>query len=167
MLRTLPIPALCLLTACGGGGGGGGGPPASLPVRLTAAPLTLASGASAGQLELALASTTDTPVLVQFALVLPSALAVAATDALAPAQPLPTLDGERKDDRYVVVCGDARNRSAEPLRSGPLCTVQLQATSPRRPGTYTVLVRDLLAARSDGSAAPVETAPLAVRVAID
>lgn len=166
MRRCVALGVLVLAGACGGGGGGGS-PPLSTAVRLTAAPLALGTGTSTAQLDLALANSNDAPVLVQFALVLPTALAVAPTDALVPGQVLPTLDGAQKGGRYLVVCGDAQNRTATPLRSGPLLGVRLVATSPRQPGTYTVLVQDLLAARSDGSAAAAATEPLAVRVTVE
>jgi hypothetical protein len=166
-MRSLALGAVLLAAACGGGGGGGGSPPVSTAVRLSAAPVALGTGTATAQLDLVLAANADAPTLVQFALVLPSAVAVAPNDALLPSQALPTLDGALKDGRYLVVCGDAQNRSAEPLRAGPLVGVRLVATSPRRPGTYTVLVQDLLAARSDGSPAVAATAPLAVRVTVE
>jgi len=164
MLRAVPLSFL--LCACGGGGGGGG-PGVALPVRLAAADLDFAPSVSSGELLVQLAELpTSVPVLLQVAIELPPTLALAPGDPLLPAQTLVTLRGEMHGGRYVVVCGDDQNRQALPLRTGPLFSLRLVTSTPRQLGTHTITLRDLRAARSDGSDAGGDVNPAVATVMV-
>jgi hypothetical protein len=164
MARIVLSAPLFLLIACGGGGGSSTSP-VGAPTRLAASAVELAPGATAAELTVTLAEVTDAPTLLTVAFELPPALTIAASPLTA-AQPVPTLDGNLHDGRFVVVCGDARNKVAQPLQPGPLFRLRLATTSPRLLGTHTITLRNLTAARSDGSAANVEPNPTTVTVTV-
>ncbi|HEX5051440.1 MAG TPA: hypothetical protein VFZ65_06680 [Planctomycetota bacterium] len=167
MPRCPVLLALLLVPACGGSSGGGATPPAAAPARLTAADLDLGPATTSADLVVGLATTTEpAPVLLQFAVELPSALSVAPTDRLQAAVPLATLDGDFKDGRFVVLCGDGQNANASALQVGPLLRLRLVTATPRQPGTYTILLRDLRAATNDGGASAATTEPTSVQVTI-
>ncbi|MBM4063004.1 MAG: hypothetical protein FJ265_18200 [Planctomycetes bacterium] len=164
MLR--PPALLCCLCLAACGGGGGGGSAVAVPMRLAASPLDLGPATTAADLEVALADRgSAAPVLLEVAVELPAALAFA-TEPLVALQPAPTLDGGTVAGRYVVVCGDARNKAAQPLQQGPLFRLRLVTASPRQPGTHRITLRNLRAAQQDGSPAPVEATPTAVDVVV-
>lgn len=168
MLRASPfvVPLLCL-SACGGGGGGGTVAPVAVPVRLDAAPLDLGPAVTATELLVRLADdTTEAPALLQVAVELPPALALPASDRLVAATPVPNLDGEPRDGRFVVLCGDARNPDAAALPKGPLFRLRLVTATPRQPGTYELRLVDLEAAAADGRRLPVHTEATVVPVTI-
>lgn len=164
MARVVPLGWLFLLAACGGGGGGSGAP-IGAPTRLLAAAVELAPGATAAELTVTLAEAADAPTLLTVAVELPPALTIAASPLVA-AQSVPTLDGNLHDGRFVVVCGDARNKVAQPLQPGPLFRLRVVTTTPRQTGAHTITLRNLNAARSDGSAANVDPNPTTATVTV-
>ncbi|MBX3464077.1 MAG: hypothetical protein KF830_12965 [Planctomycetes bacterium] len=161
------VPLLLFVPACGGGGGGGSTPPAALPVRLAAAPLDVGPATTAVDLVVELADATSiAPVLLQVAIELPPALALAPADRLQAIAGVPDLDGETKDGRFVVLCGDARNPAAAPLAKGPLFRLRLVTSTPRQLGVHQIRLRDLRAADSAGTNLAVDPAPALVAVTV-
>ncbi len=159
-------PILILLAACGGGGGGPIAP-VGAPARLSAADLDLPAGTSTVDLTVALAEVPQpAPGLLQVAIGLPAALAVATNDRLFQVQPVAYLDGDTVKDAFVVVCGDAHNTTAAPLQAGPLFRLRLVTTTPRQPGSYTITLRDLRAASSAGDELAVDGAVTNVSVTV-
>lgn len=166
MIRCLALSLLLLVPACGGGGGGTV-VPATVPVRLTAAPLDLGPATSEVELVVQIdAATTESPVLLQLAIELPPALAFAASDRLLPSANAATLDGELQGNRLVVLCGDAQNPVANVLAKGPLFRVRLVTATPRQVGTHEVRLIELRAAAADGSRLPTDAAPTIVPVTL-
>jgi len=166
MHRSTPFSLLVLLVpACGGGGGGGVVTPLTVPVTLQADPLDLGPATSEAELVVQLATDSgQAPVLLQVAVELPPALALAPGTRLLPARSLPTLDGEASSNRLLVLCGDAQNADAAPLGKGPLFRVRLVAASPRQTGTHSVRLTGLLASAADGTPLTVATEPIEVPV---
>lgn len=154
------------LAACGGGGGGGvSPPPVSTASRLTAAPVQFAAGATSAELSVGMvAATTDAPALLQVEVELPAALTLPATDRLHAVATMPNLDGDWKQGRFVVLCGDASNQDAAPLASGTLFRLRLEPTLPRQVGTHVVRLRELRAATAGGHSSPVDNTPVEVAV---
>jgi hypothetical protein len=168
MGRPLCAAGLLLAFAACGGGGGGKTPNLSGPTRLTASPVEIPAAASSVDVlvELAQASSPP-PTLLQVAVEVPSGLALATVDRLQAATQLATLDGDFVDDRFVVVCGDAQNAEGSPLPVGPLFRLRIAPASPRVPGTYTLQLKELLAASRDGQTPiAVETTPASVDVVV-
>lgn len=166
MRACLSATILLTFVACGGSGGGTVAP-ATVPVRLQADALDLGATVHAADLVVRLASdTTETPVLVQASIELPSALALPPTDRLQAIAALPTLDGEALSGRFLVVCGDTQNVVAAPLPRGPLFRLRLVAATPRQHGTFEVRITELRAAAADGTRLPVEAAPTVVPVTL-
>jgi len=164
MLRAPLVSSLLLLSACGGGGGS---PSAvSTPIRLSAAALEVAPTATSAELVVQLSEApAPAPVLIEVAIELPPGL-VLTEDPLQAAQPAPTLDGGLVDGRYRVVCGDARNKSALPLQVGPLFRMRVTTAVPRQVGTYSITLRNLRAAQSNGEAVAVDPNPTVVSVTV-
>jgi hypothetical protein len=165
MRCAVQIASLLLLSACGGGGGGGGSP-AATPTRLAAAALDLGPATTETELAVQLAATPAPPALLEVAIELPAGITIANGNALVAAQSAPTLDGGMVAGRYVVVCGDAHNQTAAALQPGPLFRVRLQTTNPRRTGSYSITLRNLRAANSDGTTAAVDPNPTVVSVIV-
>lgn len=166
MRCAVPFAVLSVLAACGGGGGGGGAP-ATTPTRLSAAALDLGPATTEAELAVQLAATpAQPPVLLEVAVELPAGLTLASGNPLVATQSTPTLDGGTVGGRYVVVCGDAKNKAATPLQPGPLFRVRVQTTTPRQTGTYSITLRNLRASNSDGSAAAVDPNPTIVSVTV-
>lgn len=156
------------LAACGGGGGGGDPvPPVAVNAIIQVAPLEIAAGSGAADLTVALTEGgSPAPALLEAHLELPPELRLPAQDRLLSASNTVMLDGNLVDGRFVVLCGDNKNVDALPLASGPLFSVRLEPTPPRRPGTYTVTVRNLRAASSGGDNVPLAADTLTVAVTI-
>jgi hypothetical protein len=106
------------------------------------------------------------PALLQVAIELPPALTIAPGASLQPGQPLATLRGETVNGRYLVVCGDDRNREALPLQNGLLFSLRLATATPRQLGTFAITLRDLLAAKSDSSNADGDVNPVIATVTV-
>ncbi|MCU0866489.1 MAG: hypothetical protein MUC36_22115 [Planctomycetes bacterium] len=157
---------LCV-AACGGGGGGGAVLP-SAPTRLLATDLELGPTVNQGDVVVRLSSVPDpAPVLLQVAIEIPPQLSLpAGGERLLAAAPLVDLDGDFVDGRFVVMCGDARNANAVPLAVGDLFRLRLQPSLPRQPGTYTVRLRQVLAASRDGAAVAAETETISATVTV-
>ncbi|MEO6595678.1 MAG: hypothetical protein ABIP94_13070 [Planctomycetota bacterium] len=166
MVRRPVLLAFLLVSACGGGGGGPT-PPIAAPARLAATDLDLGPATTSAELLVSLATTTvPAPVLLEVAVELPPALTMTANERLLAVAPVATLDGDFVSGRFVVICGDAQNPVAQPLQPGPLFRLRLATAVPRQPGTYTILLRNLRAAASDGSASAAQTEPTSVKVTI-
>lgn len=164
MLRVLPVSLLLLLSACGGGGSSPS--TVSTPIRLSAVALELAPATTSAELVVQLSEApAPAPVLIEVDLELPDGLVLTA-DPLQAAQPAPTLDGGLVDGRYRVVCGDARNKTALPLQVGPLFRVRVTTATPRRTGTFSITLRNLRAAQSNGEAVAVDPNPTVVSVTV-
>jgi hypothetical protein len=168
MTRPLPSAALltCVLSACGGGGGGGPKPPANVEARLDAPSLDLGPATTAAELAVALAFGGAAPSLLEVAVELPPALVVAEGEPLLAAQPVHTLRGGSHDNHYRIVCGDAATRDGAPLAAGPLFRLRLATATPRQVGTFELVLRDLRAVASDGSAVAAATQPRVVTVTV-
>jgi hypothetical protein len=151
--------------ACGGGGGGAD-VPAATPLRLRATDVEIQSGASGTDLVVALVAGGEAPALLRLAVVLPPALTVPTTGGLEALRPLNTLDGERQGDHFVVLAGDAVQRTAASLGGGDLFRLRLEATAPRQLGVHEVRLVELDAATADGRQVGVEPNPVVVRVTL-
>jgi len=164
-MRAALLPAVLLFSACGGGGGGGTS--VAAPVRLSVPDLDLGPATTSAELLVQFAQPPATgTALLQVAIELPPALTIAPGAPLQPGQPLATLKGEMVSGRYLVVCGDDRNREALPLRTGLLFSLRLATTTPRQVGTFQITLRDLLAARSDSSNADGDVNPVVATVIV-
>jgi hypothetical protein len=107
---------------------------------------------------------------------LPPELSLPATERLAPATPVVTLDGDFTNSEltnsgftnseFTILCGDASNQDAQPLPVGPLFQIRLMPTSPRQPGTYIVTLKNVRAATSSGSDVPLALTTLTATVTI-
>ncbi|MCC7395428.1 MAG: hypothetical protein IT455_00010 [Planctomycetes bacterium] len=163
-LRLLPL----LLAACGGGGGGSvSPPPVTTASRLTAPPVSIVAGSNGAELVVDLVAATSTaPALLQLEVELPAALTLPANDRLRAVAAVPNLDGDWKQGRFVVLCGDASNQDAAPLPSGTLFRLRLEATLPRQVGSHVVRLRELRAATAGGHSAPVDGTPVEVQVEV-
>lgn len=163
------LPIWLCLAACGGGGGGGGSP--VLPgtaTRLLATDLEFGPAVSQGDLVVRLSSVPEpAPVLLQIAIEIPPQLGLpSGGDRLLAARPLVDLDGDFVADRFVVMCGDARNPNALPLAVGDLFRLRLQPSLPRQPGTYTVRLHQLSAAGREGAAVAAATETISATVIV-
>jgi hypothetical protein len=163
--------ACCLLApfaACGGGGGGSAPPALSGPARLAAGPAEIPLGATSVDVLVELANVpSPPPTLLQVAVEVPAGLALSPTNRLQAATELVTLDGDFVADRFVVLCGDARNAAAAPLNVGPLFRLRVTPAAPRVPGTYQLRLKELHAASRDGQTPiAVETTPTFVDVVV-
>jgi hypothetical protein len=166
MRRSSPI-AVLLLAACGGGGGGGDGtPPVTQSAAFTATTAPIAPSADGTDLIVALRSTASpAPALLQVDVELPPQLQLAQQQRLSAIAPL-SVDGDFDGERFVVLCGDSTNPSADPLPIGDLFRLRVQPSQPRQPGTYTIALRGLRAATSAGADVPLaaQTIPVTVTV---
>ncbi len=165
-MRSALLPVLLLCAACGGGGGSSEVTPSTAPARLAADDLDLGPATTTAELVVRLADAPTLPALLEVAIELPNALTLPADHRLLPAVAVPTLDGDFKDGRFVVVCGDAENPVANLLQRGPLFRLQLVTSTPRQPGTYTIRLHDLRAVASDGKDIEVEGNPTSVNVTV-
>lgn len=156
------------LLACGGGGGGGGTPPVGTTAAVQLAPVTIGSGQTIVDLTVSLDQSTEPgPALLQGTLLLPPELTLPASERLAPAAPMVTLDGDfSSNNEFTVLCGDANNRDALPLADGPLFHIRIAPTTPRQPGTYTVSLQNVRAATSAGQDVPLAQSTLTATVTI-
>lgn len=155
------------LVACGGGGGGTTAPPVVITANVQLQPVTIGAGQTVVDLTVSLAQRTEPgPALLQATLVLPPELSLPATERLAPAAPMVTLDGDFTANEFTVLCGDASNQEAQPLPVGPLFQMRLMPTSPRQPGTYTVTLKNVRAATSSGDDVPLALTTLTATVTI-
>lgn len=155
------------LVACGGGGGGASVPPVATTANVELQPVTIGAGQTVVDLTVSLAQRSEPgPALLQATLVLPPELSLPATERLAPATPMVTLDGDFTNNEFTVLCGDASNEEAQPLPVGPLFQMRLMPTSPRQPGTYIVTLKNVRAATSSGSDVPLALTTLTATVTI-
>ncbi|MFT4840805.1 MAG: hypothetical protein ACI8UD_003324 [Planctomycetota bacterium] len=160
------------LVACGGGGGGASVPPAATTANVELQPVIIGAGQTVVDLTVSLAQRSEPgPALLQATLVLPPELSLPATERLAPATPVVTLDGdftnsELTNSEFTILCGDASNQDAQPLPVGPLFQIRLMPTSPRQPGTYIVTLKNVRAATSSGSDVPLALTTLTATVTI-
>tara|TARA_R110002072_G_scaffold100429_2_gene221106 strand:- start:38024 stop:38515 length:492 start_codon:yes stop_codon:yes gene_type:complete len=156
------------LVACGGGGGGGATvPPGASAANLQLQPVTILAGQTIADLTVSLERRSEPgPALLQGMLSLPPELSLPATERLAPATPMVTLDGNFVGSEFAVLCGDASNQVAEPLPEGDLFRLRLMPTPPRRPGSYTVTFHDVRAATSAGGNVPLAVTTLTATVVI-
>ncbi len=159
---------LATLAACGGGGGGGSTPQLSGPARVVAGPAEIPLGAASVDVLVELANVpSPPPALLQLAVEVPAGLALSPTNRLQAATDLVTLDGDFVGDRFVVVCGDARNAAAALLKVGPLFRLRVTPATPRVPGTHQLRLKELIAASRDGQTPlAVETTPAFVDVVV-
>ncbi|MGK0520495.1 MAG: hypothetical protein ACJAUC_003201 [Planctomycetota bacterium] len=155
------------LVACGGGGGGASVPPAATTANVELQPVIIGAGQTVVDLTVSLAQRSEPgPALLQATLVLPPELSLPATERLAPATPVVTLDGDFTNSEFTILCGDASNQDAQPLPVGPLFQIRLMPTSPRQPGTYIVTLKNVRAATSSGSDVPLALTTLTATVTI-
>ena len=167
MLRRSWCVVLMALPACGGGGGGGVVVPVATLAKLAADNVEIGPAAATADVLVRLASApTLGPCLLEVKIELPPQLTLPTNDRLLGAVPLPMLDGDFVEDRFVVVCGDASNPNAAPLAVGPLFRLRIAPTSPRQPGIWRVHLHDLRGATRDGVAVPVEASPTVVDVIV-
>lgn len=166
MRMTCRVLVLLLLSACGGGGGG---PPVqpTEPTRLLASDLELGPTVTQGDLVVRLSTAPEpAPVLLQVAIELPPQLTLPTNERLLAARPLPTLEGDFRGGRFVVMCGDAANENAASLLPGDLFRLRLQPTLPRQPGIYTVRLQQVRAASRDGVEVAAEPTVVAATVIV-
>jgi len=168
MLRSPSLLVLLVVAACGGGGGGTAPtPPSSGPARLGANAIEIPAAASSAEVQVQLTvDSTPAPVLLELAVELPSGLTLPASDRLAASTALVTLDGDFVNQRFVVLCGDAQNKTAAPLASGPLFRLRVVPSTPRVPGTYTLRLLPRRAATQDGEAVAFDSTPTTVDVIV-
>lgn len=155
-----------LVAACGGGGGAATPPPVRQAAALAAPATEFAPTATTAWLELQLTGELDGAVLAEATLELPDGVVLAPSGGATARQPLATLDAHAAGTSIRVLAGDAKNASAAALQPGALLAIPLAITLPRRTGTQQATLRDLRLARADGSAVPVQNAPVAVTVTI-
>ncbi len=168
MLRRPPALLLLVLAACGGGGGTVATLPVADATRLAADSVEIAANATETDLVVQLAQLPSTaPSLLQVALELPPQLTLAAANRLQGLASVPTRDGDFVGDRFLIVCGDARNADAATLVAGPLFRVRIATTNPRTPGSYSLRLTDLRAASRDGNGqVPLTTTPVECTVVV-
>ncbi len=156
------------LSACGGGGGGGAAvPPVAAAARLLAEAIEIGPAVTVADVTVSLAKQPEAaPALLEAHIELPPELSLPNQDRLTAAAPLVTLDGNFVDERFVVICGDASNQNAVALPNGELFRLRVTPTLPRKPGSYTITLRNLRAATSDGSNVPLESETVSVSVTI-
>ncbi|MCA8948840.1 MAG: hypothetical protein KDE27_05015 [Planctomycetes bacterium] len=167
MSRPLPCTLVLALVFAACGGGGGGGTPVGPTARLASAEVEFGATATSAELAIALADLpVPAPTLMQVTIELPAALAVAPSDPLRAVQAVPTLQGARQGNRFVVVCGDDQNQAGTPLQNGELFRLRLATVSPRQVGTHTIVLRELVLAQNDGTEAPVDGTPVSVTAVV-
>ena len=168
-MRTTWLLALTVsLGACSGGGGGGSpSTPVATAASVLAEPIEIGPSVTVAAVTVSLTKRPEpAPVLLEAHIELPAALSLPTQDRLTPATPLITLDGDFVDNHFVVLCGDASNPNATILPNGDLFRLNVIPTPPRTPGTYTITLRNLRAATSNGNSVPLESETVSVAVTI-
>lgn len=163
------LSALLLLAACGGGGGGPGIPvDPAVSLKLQAANTTIAAGATSGSVQVDLAVVPPGAVLMQFDVItdwqrLGPARGRAPLEALRAGLPV---DGDRTDNVYRVLCGDARNAAAPALQAGPLLRLHFETQPPRNAGPVPVRIELIRAVDAAGTALPIDSLPVTATVTL-
>lgn len=166
MVRTQLLPLL-LLVACGGSSAEASPSVRNLPSFEVANGIA-APGISTLPLDLRLAGPLQNAVLVEFQLEYDVSRfrPVSGRSALEAKQGLPDLDGEENGSGIKIVCGDARNPSAQRLQEGDLLRLWLDVLPPRTLGDCTIHLRNVRMVDAAGAVIPVNPTAAIGRITV-